>query len=282
MTRRPPSLFRPVRLNHPAAFLTAAIGVLAMVGWTFGVEVLKRVLPGLAAMNPASAICFVLAAVSLALIPEKSPRSLPAGLTNLARVCAGLVIMVGAAQALAFLGGPDLRIDQILFASDFRKGLSQRALMAPLTALNFFLIGNALILLHSPRRRGSPLVSIAALVAGFQAIVAVLGYLYGVGAFYGLTSHIPMALHTAVGFLVLAFGILDCQSRHGLLAAIGGNTVGGKMARRLLPAVILVPAILGWFRVEAVHRGFFGEEFGVALYTVINMLVFSILVTSNA
>ena len=271
-----------LRFNYTAAFLTAAIGTAVLLGWTLQVEVLKRVLPGLVAMNPATAICFLLAALSLALFPKKSPRALRPELQRVAWICAGLVTAVGAIRAIAFLGGPDLRLDRLLFTTQLGQGVIQPNAMAPNTALNFFLLGSALMLLHSRRRRGSPLIGIAALVAGFEALVAMLGYLYGIGAFYGLSSYIPMALPTAVGFLVLAVGIISCQGQRGFIATLFGPNIGGKMARRLLPAAILVPTVIGWMRVEAVHRGFFSDEFGVALYTVTNMLVFCTIVAATA
>ena len=35
-------------------------GLLVLLGWSYGIEVLKRVQPGLTAMNPVTAICLVL------------------------------------------------------------------------------------------------------------------------------------------------------------------------------------------------------------------------------
>jgi PAS domain S-box-containing protein len=128
----------------------------------------------------------------------------------------------------------------------------------------------------------SPFASVAALVCGFEAVLALLGYAYGIGAFYELRTYIPMALHSAIGFLVLAFGILSCQANRGFLGAITGGNSSGVLTRRLLPAAILLPAIVGWVRIEALRHGFVGNEFGAALFALTNMLVFGSLVTCNA
>src|SRR4051794_17050229 len=49
-----------------AAFV-ALMGALVLTGWTLDLEVLKRVLPGMVAMNPVTAIAFLLAGASLSL-----------------------------------------------------------------------------------------------------------------------------------------------------------------------------------------------------------------------
>jgi len=40
------------------------VGLLVLVGWASGLDVLTRVLPGLVAMNPATALSFVAAGLS--------------------------------------------------------------------------------------------------------------------------------------------------------------------------------------------------------------------------
>lgn len=44
------------------------VGCLVLAGWEFDVEVLKRILPGLVAMNPITALTFILAGISLMLL----------------------------------------------------------------------------------------------------------------------------------------------------------------------------------------------------------------------
>src|SRR5690606_25506460 len=61
-----------VRLNwmaRLAALAVMAVAVAALLGWIFGVEVLTSLLhPGRIAMNPLTAVCFLLAAAALWLL----------------------------------------------------------------------------------------------------------------------------------------------------------------------------------------------------------------------
>ena len=281
MAAEPAESWIPGQINRLAALITAIVAGLVLFGWGWGVEIFKRVLPGMVAMNPTTAISFLLAAISLALVGRKPARQNRDRLL-IARNCAGLVMFIGGVRLLAVIGGPNLRVDQLFFATKLDVGFGARNLMAPNTALNFFLVGAALILLHSRKRHGSSFASLAALVCALDSFLAILGYAYGIGGFYELRTFIPMALHTAVGFLVLAVGIMSCQPKRGLLAVLTDKTLAGLTARRMLPAAILVPAIIGWLRIEAGRRGLVDNEFGIALYTVTNMLVFGSLVAVNA
>ncbi|MDQ3317959.1 MAG: hypothetical protein M3522_11585, partial [Actinomycetota bacterium] len=51
-----------------SAGVAVLVGSLVLVGWALDVGVLKRILPNLVAMNPVTAISFVLAGVSLWLL----------------------------------------------------------------------------------------------------------------------------------------------------------------------------------------------------------------------
>jgi hypothetical protein len=47
-----------------AAMAAALIANLVLIGWTFDVDLLKRVIPGLVAMNPMTALTFLIGAIS--------------------------------------------------------------------------------------------------------------------------------------------------------------------------------------------------------------------------
>ena len=58
--------------------------------------------------------------------------------------------------------------------------------------------------------------------------------------------------------------------------------IWGASSRRLLPAAILVPLVLGWFRLRGQQVGVYGTELGVSLFTVANMFVVAALVWWSA
>ena len=265
-----------------AAIATALIASLVLIGWTFDVDLLKRVIPGLVAMNPMTALTFLIGAISLSFYREGTCPVQASGRIWSARACALVVALVGTAKLSALFGATDVQVDQWLFSSKLAAGFQVRNGMAPNTAFNFLLLGSGLLFLHSGRRRLSAWACVCALICGFESMVALLGYAYEIRSFYRVQSFIPMALPTASCFLIMAYGIMASQANRGFFAIITGAGAGGAMARRLLPAAILVPAVLGWLRIEGQRLGFYDTEFGAALYTVANMLVFAGIVCWSA
>jgi len=95
-----------------AAGVAVLVGSLVLVGWALDVGVLKRILPNLVAMNPVTAISFVLAGASLWLLrSERRGR----GARGLAAGLALLVCFVGLAKLVGIAFGWENGIDGLLF-----------------------------------------------------------------------------------------------------------------------------------------------------------------------
>jgi PAS domain S-box-containing protein len=272
-------------------FVSEATGVIAilvggfvLLGWTLDIEVLKRVLPGLVAMNPATAVAFVLAGAALLLFLPTDAED--RGLGRVGRGLALPVALIGLLKLTGLLSGWDPGVDQLLFAQKLEaeatvSGVPNR--MAPNTALNFILIGSGLLLLDRRTRRGNYWIAqYLVLAAGASSLLTVLGYAYGVGSFSGVAAHIPMALHTALAFLVLVVGILCARPERGLVALLRSDNMGGVVTRRLLPAAVLVPAVLGWLRLEGELTGLYDTEVGVALMVVVSIVILAAVVGLSA
>ena len=231
----------PNLILKAASTITILVGCSVLLGWTLDVDVLKRILPGLVAMNPATAIAFILVGVSLLLM---QPQNTASRLRRIAQGLAFAVALVGLIKLIGILSGWDVGIDQLLFREKLESeaavtGIPNR--MAPNTALNFFSLGLALLLLDRQTRRGRWPAQYLILATTVLSFLAIIGYAYGAKSFYGVASFIPMALHTALTFLVLSIGLLFVRPDRGLIAIITSDNTGGIVARRLLPAAIFVP-----------------------------------------
>ena len=60
------------------------------------------------------------------------------------------------------------------------------------------------------------------------------------------------------------------------------SKAGGFLIRRLLPAAIIVPIVLGWLRLEGQRAGLYGTGIGVLLTTTANVLIISALILWSA
>ena len=126
---------------------------------------------------------------------------------------------------------------------------------APTTAGLFLLIAVALLLLRTSRKRVHALVDLLASAVVAGAYLAIIGYLYHAPAFYTVPGYSSMALHTAIGHLLLGAGVFLAQPDRGLVRLIVSPHPAGATARRLLPVAILAPVLLGCLKPPAVKLG---------------------------
>jgi PAS domain S-box-containing protein len=249
-----------------AALFVMVLGFAVLAGWGLGVAPLKSVLPGFATMKPSTALCFILAGLSLRLFHgSAAPRRRLA-----AHAAAAAVVVAGGLASIELATGRNLAI----------LDPTSSGRMAPMTAANFIFVGAALLLLDRPRGRhvGAWLNGAAALLSAF----ALAGYFYNAPSLYAVSTYSSVALHTAVAFMVLCAGLLFARPERGVMAVVAGDGAGGVMARRLLPAAVAVPVLLGWLRMHGQRAGLYDTGFGLALFAVSNVVVFVTLIAWNA
>jgi PAS domain S-box-containing protein len=257
------------RLPGVTAVITAVIGVLVLIGWAGEFELLKRLVPGFTAMNPVTAVTFILAAAALAMLREPVRSQ---GMSTAGRALALVVSLVGFGKLGALAFGWPTNLDFVLFPSQ----VTQNA-MAPNTALNFGLLGLSLLTVDRPVKRFSMSHSIAIFVA-FSSLLALTGYIYSIRQFYGLASFIPMALHTAATFLILVGGILCLRVRTPLGEIFAANDARAVVARTLFPSVTVLAIAIGCVCVYAERWGWYDTDFRAALHAIANAVIFSFLI----
>jgi signal transduction histidine kinase/DNA-binding response OmpR family regulator/HPt (histidine-containing phosphotransfer) domain-containing protein len=269
--RRVVSLFRA--FPPAACIVVVCVCGLVLLGWISDIESLRSVLPGLTAMNPATALAFILASVSLYVLHNEQTAERR---RRIGRACAAGAMLVGMLRLVGYLFDWDYGIDQVLFREKL-DAYDPPNRIAPNTAFDFILIGLAIWLLDVETRKGHRPAQYLALVATLVALLAIIGYAYSALSLTGVGSYIPMALNTAVAFALLGVSILCARPERGLMAVITSASAGGTMARRLLPPAIAIPAVLGWLRLWGQDQGLYGPVSGLSLF-VVSIIVILVIV----
>ncbi len=247
-----------------AGVLVAGCAVLALAGWWLDAPVLMAWTPGGVAMNPLTALAFVASGAALVAVRREASG---ARARRVAAVLALLVIAAGASRLLSYalgLGGgagPDSWLAG--GRADASGALSR---MAPNTALAFVLTGAALLALDTRRHRLGTAAALAGLVI---AVTALIGYGFGGALLTGVRGFIPMALNTAAAFLALALGILAARPRRAPLAHLLGDGPGSRLARRLIPWVVVSALAVGWLLRHALGAGRLDVVHGMAALTAV-------------
>jgi PAS domain S-box-containing protein len=273
----PPPLAQDVRSawHRHLPGITVALVVFVcgavFVGWAAEYEHLRRIGAQSISMNPATAVGLVLLAVALWL---RRPQGQQARGWHepLALLCAALVAMTGAARLISGLLPEAMAVDQWLFRDKLAGADFMPNRMAPNTAMCLALLSISLLTLD---RRPPWLSQACALFAGLISLLALIGHTYQVRWLYGLAQVMPMAPHSALLLQFLALSILFLRPQRGVTSVFLSATPGGKIARRLLPGMLLAIWLIGWMRLEGERRGWYESELGVALHALANIVLFT-------
>lgn len=252
-----------------ASLFSIAVGALSLIGWVFGIDVLKSVIPGQVIIKPNAAIALVLCGCSLWLLRSKRERPAQATRKLAGQVLASVVALVGLLSLSEHAVGWDLGIDQLFFLDRNpweTFGSLRPGLMAPLTALDFFLIGLALLgldwtIAYRSLRYGP--AQALAFAANTGAILGLLDFLFG-----SHTSYTHVALQTALGLCMLSFAIACARTDRGLGALFVSPSYGGMLTRRLFPVAIAAPLLIGSVSWKAYSAGMFSEWTGITVMII--------------
>lgn len=272
-----PVALRMRMLSAGLGIAVALLGLVILVGWRYDVLFLRAWLPDLASARTDTALGFGLAGVGL--LAAGRP---PSPLTRRIGTFLGLATaLLGVLVVAAHLFGPAYGVGRLLLQFIVVRVEGNGALAkAPTAGVNFLLAGTSLVLLSC---RARPVVQqVLALFVALNSALALLGYLYSAEEFHHLPTFVHIALPSALGFLLLALGLLSAWPEAGLVSVISSSTAGGTLARILLPAAILIPVLLGWFRLAGEQRGLYDTEFGVAVQVGLNVIVLGILIWITA
>lgn len=263
-----PSLARSRRIPLVVSVFAVALGIVALIGWALDIERLKSAFTS-AAIKPNTAVCLVLLGLSLQLL-----RTFPVSVIrrSIARIAAGACASVGILTLGAYVFGWDAGIDNLLFATDPGGGR-----MSAVTALAVLLLSLGLLLIDASRvgRSFSEWCSMAALGISTLGLV---GYVYGASLLSELGAGVSITLPTAIALMLLGVGVLAARPEQGIAARLTGRGVIGSALRRLVPAVVIVPVLLGWLSLQGQQAGMYGPETGSATLVILNVAAFGVLI----
>jgi PAS domain S-box-containing protein len=253
-----------------AAFVALVVGCFVLAGWELDMETLTNLVPAWPRMVRLTASCFLLSGASLWLATVGAART--------SMVFAALVAACGALMLIAHGSYWNVYLDNLSIGPvpAAIEGLSAPR-MAPATALGFLMLGLSLVF-AVPRRSAllHQALAIAGLLIGW---VGLSRFVFGGDPLIPFTE---MAVHTAILFLLTSAGVLMLRTDAGIAALLVSEGVGGAMARRLLPAAVLVPLAAGALSVFYERRATFGFEIAIALFALLSMIVFVAFVWVNA
>jgi len=263
-----------------SALIVGLLGGIAIIGWVYNIPLLKSIIPGFVTMKPNAAVCFMLSGIALWLLNIKEKITLLQ--KTIIFLCSLLILLVGLLTLSEYIFNTNLGIDELLFKDDLLLVYtSHPGRMSPFTALNFLLAGITFVLKTIKPSYYKTNQTLALFIL-MSAIFALGEYIYASEGYYILYSYTRIALHTVFGFIILSVGFVASQGKKGIAAIFMSDTTGGIIAKSLLPLIIILPIFLKWLQFFGERNGWFGHDFGGALFTTVVSVIFFILVIRNA
>jgi signal transduction histidine kinase len=263
-----------------AGGLVAILGAAALAGWALNIPAVTTPTTGGYPILPLMALCFVLAGIALIMAVR---RKRTASTDAIQQTLAALVATIAGLTLYEYLRGSSSGFDLLLFGDKVKRvSTIPPGRIAINSAGSLLLFALALLSIPHDQRRQDLRAQMFATPALLIALLAILGYLFGVKGMYSLSQSSGMALWTAIGQLILGVGILLAVRDRGVAVLLLDDGPGGVLTRRLLPAALLAPILLGVIRILGEPSGFYESEFGVSLFAVASIMTFVGLVLWSA
>jgi signal transduction histidine kinase len=263
-----------------AGSTVAIFGALVLAGWALNLPFVTTARPEGYPMLPLSALCFVLAGGSLTMAVRPHHTATTEAIQQ---SLAALVATITVLTLYEYLRGGQSGFDSLLFGDKLHQvSLEPAGRIAINTAGSFLLYALALLSIPHDQRKHDLRAQMFATPGLLISLVALLGYVFGVKGMYGLSQSSGMALTTSVCLLILGIGTLVAVTYRGVAALLMDEGAAGVLTRRLLPAALLAPIVLGIIRMVGESAGLYESEFGVSLFAVATILTFVGLVLWSA
>jgi PAS domain S-box-containing protein len=255
------------------------------VGWALQIPALTQIGSGFPTMKPLEAACFILVGTAVLLL--NNPRIQAGKILNKSRailfVVSGLaivVLLICGATLFEYAGTRGTTVDQLLFSTAVSaEKAAFPGRMSVVTTTAFSSLAASLLFLAWPRAGKIAWHQVSAAVAIAGGLIGILCFVYESRS--GAKSapfNTMAAVHTSViSFLLGVAMFLSCPDT-GMMATFRSRRLGGFLARRTLPVALTLPFFLGWLRLKGQRAGYYGTEFGLAIFACANAILFGMLV----
>lgn len=263
-----------------AGSAVAILGAIALAGWALNLPFVTTATTGGYPILPLMALCFVLAggALTMAGRPHRTANT-----DAIQQTLAALVATIAGLTLYEYLRGSESGFDLLLFGDRLRRVSNYPpGRIAINSAGSLLLFALALLSIPHDQRKHDLRAQMFATPGLLIALLAILGYLFSVKGMNSLSQWSGMALWTAIGQLILGVGILVAVRERGVSVLLLDEGAAGVLTRRLLPAALFAPIVLGVIRIVGESAGFYESDFDASLFVVASILTFVGLVLWSA
>jgi PAS domain S-box-containing protein len=251
-------------LARLCALVVCAIGALVLASWYFNLSAVDPLFPDLHGMAPNGAAAVFAAGIGLFCLTFRSLRPI-------AWIIGVVLVVIAAVTVAQDLFRFDLGIDRALLGNAALPS-DAAVRMSPGVAASLILFGLALICAKGDRL-GSAISQVLAIAMLAQVLIVLTGNAYGVSTAEFPFPFTSMSRYGLISTLLLAIGLLAASPEEGVAAAIIEKSPAGEMLRRLLPGILVLPLVIGWFARQAETASYYDSAATLAIFAVSAIIV---------
>lgn len=261
----------PHRLVAIGASIVVGVSTFYFVLWgLMWRPLLTHPLPASIYVMPLTAVACLIGALGLFAARGEKP-------SPLTRLWAAMLITISAVVVIEYLLGLPSGLEQYVFdgAAQALLGGPTPGRPSPQAGLILMFLGLALWVMTAPRSSRFDFADLGVGLALFLAFTTLLGHLYEARTLYESASGGPvrMSLMETLLLLVLALSAL-CLNPKGLVARWSADDAAGAAKRRLVPAIVFTPVLLGLIQFLSVKYQALDFPVALALSVTANIVVF--------
>ena len=255
------------------------LSIVDLAGWLFDITPLKSIMPGWFPMRKITAVCFILAVVSLVFISLNLPVILRKILPG---VLAVLIIAVSLITLCILfyvsITGNEFSLTEIPWLS-FLTAPEERMVFP--VACNFFLLGIIILLLTADNAKTADIAHVLILPVILISYFVPVSYLLDIYSISEL-AHVPVALNTGLAFCAICVAVLLIKPDSWLMRVFISRETGGIVARRLLLPLIILPVGISWLIIYGEKARILDYDEGVVLVSLAYTVCFLVLLWITA
>lgn len=187
---------KPELLLKLLSLILMIISIVIMYGWLLKIPFLVQITPYSASMQFNTALCFALSGLALMLYDKNKTI-----VTNLLSL---IIIGISGLTLVEYWYDLNFGLDNFFIEPFIDFKTSSPGRMGPNTAVCFVLFGLFIFLSQIEWHRLFFGVIFFPCVFGILGLISIIGYLFNVQQAYAWGALTPMAIHTAIGFILLS------------------------------------------------------------------------------
>ncbi|MGQ2983929.1 sensor histidine kinase [Flavobacterium sp.] len=153
--------------------------------------------------------------------------------------------------------------------------------ISPQTAVCFVILSIAFFFIRTGKLVYVRIIQLLLHMVTLVGCIATLGHFLNIPEFYEM-SFIPMAVYTAISFILLsaAASLVNCNT--GITALFTGKMIGNIMARRLFLRLLLATLAIGYIRILSHRNDWISPELSIAFATSVYIIISLFLIRSTS